>query len=107
MPVGEIKPGKGEIEVEAGGERYRCRHLIITAGFPRKLAELRIRVNWDYRGTGEDIMLSSDQPGDPAGRTLHADFWNTWVQTGGTFGGMVGMVQKCVNTTTGPKTMCG
>jgi sarcosine oxidase len=31
-PVGGIRPGKGEIEVEAGGERYRCRHLIIAAG---------------------------------------------------------------------------
>lgn len=77
------------------------------AAFPRKLAELRVTVNWKYTGNGKDIMLASDMPGQPAGRTLHADFWNTWVQTGGAFGGMVGMVQKCVNTTSGNATMCG
>ena len=77
------------------------------AGFPRKLPELRQTINWKYKGNGKDIKLASDAPGDPAGRTLHADFWNTWVQTGGANGGMVGMVQKCVNTTTGNKTTCG
>lgn len=76
-------------------------------GFPRKLPELRMTINWKYQGNGKDIILSSDRPTDPAGRTLHGDFWNTWVQTGGTNGGMVEMVKKCVNTLTGSKTMCG
>ena len=31
-PVNAIRPGEGEIEVEAGGEAYRCRRLIIAAG---------------------------------------------------------------------------
>ncbi len=31
-PVEAIRPLKGEIEIEAGGVRYRCRHLVITAG---------------------------------------------------------------------------
>jgi sarcosine oxidase len=31
-PVDAIRPGHGEMEIEAGGERYRCRHLIIAAG---------------------------------------------------------------------------
>ena len=80
---------------------------LCPAGFPRKLPELRQTISWKYQGNGKDIKLSSDQASDPAGRTLHADFWNTWVQTGGAHGGMVGMVQKCVNTTTGSSTMCG
>jgi sarcosine oxidase len=31
-PVNAIRPGGGEIEVEAGGVSYRCRRLIIAAG---------------------------------------------------------------------------
>jgi sarcosine oxidase len=31
-PVTDIRPGAGEITVEAGGETYRCRRLVITAG---------------------------------------------------------------------------
>jgi sarcosine oxidase len=31
-PVNAIRPGAGEIEVEAGGVAYRCRRLIIAAG---------------------------------------------------------------------------
>lgn len=77
------------------------------AGFPHKLAELRVTVNWDYTGDGRDIMLSSDPINGPYGLTMHADFWNTWVQTGGRFGGLVGMVKDCVNTKVGSKTMCG
>ena len=77
------------------------------AGFPHKLTELRITVNWKYAGNGKDVMLSSDPPNGPYGLTMHADFWNTWVQTGGKHGGMVGMVKECVNKRTGPRTMCG
>jgi sarcosine oxidase len=32
VPVTGIRPAAGEIEIEAGGETYRCRRLIITAG---------------------------------------------------------------------------
>jgi sarcosine oxidase len=31
-PVEAIRPGIGEIDIVAGGERYRCRHLTIAAG---------------------------------------------------------------------------
>jgi sarcosine oxidase len=31
-PVNAIRPTSGEIDIEAGGERYRCGHLIIAAG---------------------------------------------------------------------------
>ncbi len=32
VSVTDIRPGGGEVVVEAGGERYRCRRLILTAG---------------------------------------------------------------------------
>ena len=31
-PVTAIRPVGNEIEIEAGGETYRCRHLVVTAG---------------------------------------------------------------------------
>jgi hypothetical protein len=76
-------------------------------GFPNKLPELRVTVNWDYTGNGQDITLSSDPVNGPYGLTMHADFWNTWVQTGGRYGGLVGMVKNCINTTSGPAAQCG
>lgn len=77
------------------------------AGFPVKLAELRETVSWSYQGDGTDVYLSSDPPGGPYGYTMHADFWNTWIQTGGVFGGMAGMVRDCINQTTGSAKECG
>lgn len=77
------------------------------AGFSHKLAELRVTVNWNYKGNGNDVYLSSDPVNGPYGLTMHADFWNTWLQTGGRFGGMVGMVKDCINTSTGSATECG
>ncbi len=76
-------------------------------GFPVKLAELRQTVSWKYQGNGADVYLSSDPAGGPYGYTMHADFWNTWVQTGGRFNGMVGMVKDCINAGTGSATECG
>jgi hypothetical protein len=78
------------------------------AGFDHKLAELRETVKWG-NGTAAvwqagSVALVSDivarEAGNPvaSGQTLHADFWNTWVQTGGVHGGMVGMVASCINT---------
>lgn len=42
---------------------------------------------------GTDLVLSSDRPaGTTDGRSMHADFWNTWVQAG-----FVTMVRDCIN----------
>lgn len=76
-------------------------------GFSHKLAELRVTVNWNYQGNGSNVYLSSDPQNGPYGLTMHADFWNTWTQTGGHFGGMVGMVKDCINTTSGSAIECG
>ncbi len=70
--------------------------------FTHKMVELRETIKWDYRGDGRDVALTSDllqrAAGNPveSGQTLHADFWNTWVQTGGVHGGLEGMIQSCI-----------
>lgn len=71
-------------------------------GFPIKLPELRETIKWDYQGDGTDVALTSDlmqrHMGNDveSGQTLHGDFWNTWVQTGGVHNGLEGMVQSCI-----------
>jgi hypothetical protein len=51
------------------------------AGFPNKMVGLRETVQFKYVGNGTDIGLSSDEhAGKTDGMSLHADFWNTWMQ---------------------------
>jgi hypothetical protein len=91
----------------AVGKPAKC-----PAGFDHKLAELRETVKWG-NGTAAvwrtgSVALESDidarEAGNPvaSGQTMHADFWNTWVQTGGVHGGMVGMVTSCINNARPP-----
>jgi hypothetical protein len=86
---------------------------VCPSGFGHRMAELRETIRFDYAGTGSDVALSSDQMARAMGRTvrngqtLHADFWNTWRQTGGTYGGMTGMVHDCITTTGGSAAECG
>lgn len=63
---------------------------------------LTINSNFPIPLTTGQVTLSSDQPGDPPGSTMHADFWNTWDQnepfdpdTGR--GGLSAMVKHCIN----------
>ena len=50
-------------------------------------------ISWSYTGRGTDLALSSDSHmGTSDGRSLHADFWNTWVQAGYT-----SLVRDCIN----------
>jgi monomeric sarcosine oxidase len=46
VPVDAIRPGNGEIEVDAGGASYRCGHLVIAAGAwsNRALAPFGVRL---------------------------------------------------------------
>lgn len=49
------------------------------AGFPIGVAELRETIQFPYVGNGTDVALSSDKMmGTSDGRSLHADFWQTW-----------------------------
>nr|MBA2427632.1 DUF1996 domain-containing protein [Actinomycetota bacterium] len=75
------------------------------AGFPHKLPQLRLALQWDYRGNGRDLTLSSSAH-DGVPFNMHADFWNTWVQSG-----LKDMVDRCINTNTahphGSSVVCG
>lgn len=82
--------------------RYPVNANKCPVGFPYKMPELRETIKWDYQGDGSDVALTSDlmqrHMGNPvqSGQTLHADFWNTWVQTGGVHNGLTGMVDSCI-----------
>jgi sarcosine oxidase len=54
-PVDAIRPGKGEIDIEAGGARYRCRHLIIAAGSWSNRALLPFRLQLPLTVTQEQV----------------------------------------------------
>jgi hypothetical protein len=73
------------------------------AGFPVKTVALRETLQFPYTGKGNDLELSSDAMMNMTdGMSLHGDFWNAWVPSG-----MSTMVKSCVNSTSGPATVCG
>lgn len=86
---------------------------VCPSGFSHRIVQLRETIRFSYRGTGSDVALTSDLMARRMGmkvrngQTLHGDFWNTWRQTGGTYGGLTNMVKRCVNTYTGPAAECG
>ena len=72
---------------------YRLDSRTCPPGFPVKTVELRMTIQFQYTGRGTDLTLSSDHMANTTdGRSLHADFWNTWVQTG-----FATMVRNCIN----------
>ena len=72
---------------------YRLDNRNCPPGFPVKTVELRMTIQYQYTGKGADLMLSSDHMANTTdGRSMHADFWNTWVQAG-----FVTMVHDCIN----------
>jgi len=77
---------------------------LCPTGFPYRMVQLRETIAYAYHGYGTDVQLSSDpMMGMTDGMSMHADFWNTWVQTG-----LVSMVANCVNGTgTRTKAQCG
>lgn len=86
---------------------------VCPSGFAKKTPELRETVKWDYRGNGSDVALASDvllrQSGTPvvSGRTLHGDFWQTWVMSGGVQGGYPAFITDCVERNIANQTRCG
>jgi sarcosine oxidase len=54
-PVSGIIPGNGEITIEAGGQRYRCRSLIIAAGSWSNRALAPLGVQLPLRVTQEQV----------------------------------------------------
>lgn len=61
--------------------RYASGTGVCPAGFPNKMVQLRETIQFAYVGNGTDVELSSDaDAGFHDGETMHADFWNTWLQ---------------------------
>jgi len=56
---------------------------------PLEVPALAMTQRFDYQGDGRNISISS---GDI--HSLHADFWNTWVQTG-----LTRAIDRCIKTT--------
>jgi uncharacterized protein DUF1996 len=65
---------------------------VCPAGFPNKVTELRETIQYNYAGDPANLVLASDaMMGTSQGRSLHADFWNTWDQAG-----FERMVRDCI-----------
>jgi len=59
---------------------------------PVRLPMIRLSIHYRVH-SGAGLMLSSDMMfGTPGGASLHADFWNTWVQSG-----LERLVDVCLN----------
>jgi hypothetical protein len=72
---------------------YRLEDETCPPGFPVKTVELRVTIQYEYTGKGEDVMLSSDHhAGVMDGMSMHADFWNAWQPDEFT-----SFVRNCVN----------
>ncbi len=69
-----------------------------------KVPHLRMTFSWEYQGDGKDLRLASGTIKKPF--TMHADFWNTWVQ-----GGLQKMIDDCIDTSSshphGNEAVCG
>ena len=62
------------------------------SAFPNRMVQLRETIQFQYTGNGTDVELSSDpMTGKTDGQSMHADFWNAWVQSG-----LQSMVAHCV-----------
>lgn len=73
------------------------------AGFPNKMVALRETIQFQYTGPGTDVRLASDPMAMTTdGRSMHADFWNTWVQSD-----FDRMVSVCVRGSVVPGVTCG
>jgi sarcosine oxidase len=63
--VEAIRPLEGEIEIEAGGERYRCRRLVIAAGSWSNRALAPFGVQLPLRVTQEQVTyFATSRPAD-------------------------------------------
>lgn len=75
------------------------------AGFPNRMVQLRETIQFAYAGpgaTGDNVALSSDaMAGTSDGMSMHADFWNAWVQPD-----FAAFVRDCVNTRVGTAAAC-
>jgi hypothetical protein len=59
---------------------------------PIPVPTLTININFPMPTTSGQVALSSDEPTDPPGSTMHSDFWNTWDQAE-----LERLVVECIN----------
>lgn len=60
---------------------YPTNKTSCPAAFPYEMVQLRETIQYAYTGDGTDVALDSDHhSGTTDGRSMHADFWNTWQQ---------------------------
>src|SRR5215208_5915349 len=59
---------------------------------PIPVPTLTINANFPIPTTQGQVTLSSDEPTDPPGSTMHSDFWNTWDQAE-----LERLVVECIN----------
>jgi hypothetical protein len=76
------------------------------SAYPIPVPTLTINANFPMPTTSGTVSLSSDQPGDAPGSSIHTDFWNTWNQDaplnlkppdGRSYGGLNALVKHCIN----------
>ena len=79
---------------------------VCPSAYPIPVPTLTINANFPMPTTSGTVSLSSDQPGDPPGSSIHTDFWNTWDQDaplnlnpsdGRSYGGLNALVEHCIN----------
>jgi hypothetical protein len=73
---------------------YPTNKTACPATHPIEVVQLRETIQYIYTGNGTDIALDSDEhSGTSDGRSMHADFWNTWDQEA-----LRQTVRNCINT---------
>lgn len=86
--VGDTRDNKHWAYKVRGKSGWTC-----PSGFPHRMIELRETIQYAYTGSGANLKLTSDAMHDTSdGRSLHADFWNTWKRPG-----LRSVVRNCIH----------
>jgi hypothetical protein len=79
---------------------------VCPSAYPIPVPTLTVNISFPMPTTSGTVVLSSDQPADPPGSSIHVDLWNTWNQDaplnlnpsdGRSYGGLKALVKHCIN----------
>jgi hypothetical protein len=82
---------------------------VCPSAYPIPVPTLTVNISFPMPTTSGTVVLSSDQPADPPGSSIHVDLWNTWHQDevqyplklnptdGRSYGGLNALVKHCIN----------
>jgi hypothetical protein len=79
---------------------------VCPSAYPIPVPTLTVNISFPMPTTSGTVVLSSDQPADPPGSSVHVDLWNTWNQDeplnlnpsdGRSYGGLKTLVKHCIN----------